>query len=99
MLAAETMNHQPLIIKDSPDFHKAVLQTALLANLPVTFVDRLLQKEFERLKERKADDDKKFIANGGTIVTKRRNPKSSIAPTHANSIDATKNGLRLPTLS
>ena len=100
MLAAETMNHQPLIIKGSPDFHKAVLQTALLANLPVTFADRLLQNEFERLKERKADDDKKFIANGGIIVTKRPNPKSSVAPTHAKSIeDATKIGLRLPTLS
>ena len=71
MLASETMNHQPLIINGSPDFHKAVLQTALPANLPVTFADRLLQKEFQRLKERKADDDKKFIANGGTIVTRR----------------------------
>ena len=98
MLAAETMNNQPLIINGSPDFHKAILQTALLSNLPVTFADRLLQKEFERLKEKKANDDKKFIANGGTIVTKRPNPKSSIAPTHAKSIeDATKNGLRLPT--
>ena len=100
MLAAETMNHQPLIINGSPDFHKAVLQTALLANLPITFADRLLQKEFERLKERKANDDKKFVANGGTIVTKRPNPKPSIAATHAKSIeDATKNGLCLPTLS
>ena len=100
MLAAETMNNQPLIINGSPDFHKAILQTALLSNLPVTFADRLLQKEFERLKEKKANDDKKFIANGGTIVTKRPNPKSSIAPTHAKTIeDATKNGFRLPTLS
>ena len=100
MLATETMNNQPLIINGSPDFHKAVLQTALLADLPITFADRLLQNEFERLKERKANDDKKFIANGGTIVTKRPNPKSSIAPTLAKSIeDATKIGLRLPTLS
>ena len=100
MLAAETMNNQPLIIKVSPDFHKAVLQTALLANLPVTFADRLLQNEFQRLKERKANDDKKFIANGGIIVTERPNPKPSIAPTHAKRIeDATKIGLRLPTLS
>ena len=94
MLASETMNHQPLIINGSPDFHKAVLQTALLANLPVTFADRLLQNEFQRLKERK------FIANGGIIVTKRPNPKSSIAPTHGKTIeDATKDGLRLSTLS
>ena len=70
MLAAETMNNQPLIINGSPEFYKAILQTALLANLPITFSDRLLQKEFERLKEKKANDDKKFIANGGTIVTK-----------------------------
>ena len=99
MLAAETMNNQPLIIHGSPDFHKAVLQTALLANLPITFADRLLQKEFERLKERKANDDKKFVANGGTIVTKRPNPKPSIAATHAKSIeDAIQNGFRLLTL-
>ena len=100
MLAAETMNNQPLIINGSPEFHKAILQTALLANLPITFSDRLLQKEFERLKEKKANDDKKFIANGGTIVTKRPNPKSGIVATHAKTIeDATKNRLRLPTLS
>ncbi len=100
MLAAETMNNQPLIIHGSPDFHKAILQTAVLANLPITFSDRLLQNEFQRLKERKANDDKKFIANGGIIVTKRPNPKSGIAPTHAKTIeDATKIGLRLPTLS
>ena len=41
MLAIETTNNQPLIINGSPDFHKAVLQTALLANLPITFADRL----------------------------------------------------------
>ncbi len=52
----------------SPDFHKAVLQTALLASLPITFADRLFQKEFQRLKERKADDDKKFITNGGNNI-------------------------------
>ena len=95
MLASETMNNQPLIINGSPDFHKAVLQTALLANLPIIFADRLLQKEFERLKERK-----KFTANGGIIVTKRPNPKPSVAATHAKTIeDATKNGFCLPTLS
>ena len=100
MLATETMNNQPLIIHGSPDFHKAVLQTALLANLPVTFADRLLQNEFQRLKERKANDDKKFITNGGIIVTQRPNPKPSVAATHSKTIeDATKNGFRLPTLS
>ena len=46
MLADEKMNHQPLIIHGSPDFHKAVLQTALLASLPIAFADRLFQKEF-----------------------------------------------------
>ncbi|MBR0288369.1 MAG: hypothetical protein IJQ82_05265 [Selenomonadaceae bacterium] len=98
MLAAETMNNQPLIIHGSPDFHKAILQTALLANLPVTFADRPLQKEFEHLKERKANDDKKFISNGGIIITERPNSKSGIAATHEKSIeDATKEGLRLPT--
>ena len=58
----------------SPDFHKAVLQTALLASLPITFADRLFQKEFQRLKKRKADDDKKFIANGGILSYKDQIP-------------------------
>ena len=54
-LATQTMNDQPLIINGSPDFHKAVLQTALLANLPVTFADptAFYKKNFNALRREK----------------------------------------------
>ena len=100
MLAGETMNHQPLIISGSPDFKKSVLQTAILANLPVSFADKLMQKEFIHQKEIIENDRKKFVADGGTLISKRPNSQPVITPTHASTIEtATKIGLRLPTLS
>ena len=100
MLADEAMGHKPLIINGSPDFHKKVMEATLEANLPISFQDKMMQREFIRQKEIKENDRKKFIASGGRIISKRPNPKSRTAPTHAKSIeDATKNGFRLPTLS
>ena len=94
------MGHKPLIINGSPDFHKKVMEATLEANLPISFQDKMMPREFIRQKERKENDRKKFIASGGRIISKRPNPKSRTAPTHAKSIeDATKNGFRLPTLS
>ena len=98
LLADEAMEHKPLIINGSPDFHKAVLEVSVKLDLPVSFHDPLLQREFELQKEDKENDQKKFIASGGIIFTKRPNPKSIVASTHAKSLeDATKNGFRLPT--
>ena len=100
LLAYEAMEHKPLIIKGSPDFHKAVLEVSVKLDLPISFHDPLLQGEFELQKEDKENDRKKFIASGGRIITKRPNPKSIVAPTHAKSVeDATKEGFCLPTLS
>gem|GEM_PF-3081064 len=51
MLANETMNHKPLIISGSSDFKKSVIQSAIFANLSVSFADQLMQNEFIHQKE------------------------------------------------
>ena len=59
-----------------------------------------MQYEFTHQKEALENDRKKFINNGGTLVTKRPIPKPVIAPAHAKTIETVaKIGLRLPTLS
>ena len=50
LLAAQTMNHQPLIIKGSEEFKREVLKTAVLQDLPISFDDLLMQREFMRNK-------------------------------------------------
>ena len=52
MLANETMGHKPLVIDGSPDFHKKAMEAALQANLPISFQDKMMQREFLRKKER-----------------------------------------------
>lgn len=94
------MNHQPLILRGSSNFQKAVLQAAILDDLPVSFADKLTQNEFLRLKGALSLDRKNFVANGGKIIIKRPIPQSRHSTTHAKSIqDATQIGFRLPTLS
>lgn len=100
MLANEAMGHKPLIINGSPDFHVLVMEAALEINLPISFQDKMMQREFERQKEKKENERKRFIATGERIITQRPNPKSSPAPTQAKTIEeVTKAGFRLPTLS
>ena len=99
-LADKTMNHQPLIISGSPDFKKSVIQAALLADLNISFADKFMQNEFTYQKETLENDRKKFVKNGGTIISKRPNPKPTFAPALAKTIETVaKIGLRLPTLS
>ena len=99
-LADKTMNHQPLIISGSPYLKKSVINAALLADLNISFADKFMQYEFTHQKETLENDRKKFVANGGTLVTKRPIPKPAFAPTHAKTIETVaKKGLRLPTLS
>ena len=100
LLSLEAMNHQPLILHGSPQFQKAVLQAAIQDDLPVSFADKLTQNEFLRLKEALALERKNFVANGGSIFSKRPIPQPCHSPAHSKSIDdATKIGLRLPSLS
>ena len=100
MLADETMEHKPLVINGSPEFRKKVMEATLRANLPISFQDKIMQKDFLRQKGRIENERKNFVAAGGRIITKRPNIKPHTAPTHAQSIEvATKIGFRLPTLS
>ena len=99
-LADKTMDHQPLTISGSSNFKKSLINAALLADLNISFADKFMQDEFIHQKETLENDRKKFVRNGGTIISKRPNPKSCFAPAHAKTIEtATKIGLRLPTLS
>ena len=60
VLASHLMNHQPLIIHGSDDFKKAVLKTAILQDLPISFDDLTMQNDFLRYKEVDYPDRKKF---------------------------------------
>ena len=60
VLAYETMNHQPFIINGSEKFKKAVLKTAVLQDLPISFDDLTMQNDFLRYKEIDYPDRKKF---------------------------------------
>lgn len=99
-IADKTMNHQPLIISGSADFKKSIINAAIYFDLNISFADKFMQYEFNHQKETLENDRKKFIADGGTLITKRPIPKPVIAPALAKTVETVaKNGLRLPTLS
>ena len=50
LLAYETMHHQPLIINGSEKFKKSVLKTAILQDLPISFDNLSMQREFMHYK-------------------------------------------------
>ena len=94
VLADKTLNHQPLIINGSLDFHKTVLQVALEDNLTISFHDKLMQETFELRKREKETEIRKFLANGGKIVTTRPKYQSRIHPARVKTIkEATKKRL------
>ncbi len=99
MLADETMNHKPLIISGSNEFVKKVLDTAIFANLPISFADKRIQNEFRRQKEKKDIKRRNFIAKGGKIFTERANFKSITSTVKTRKLtDITQRGFCLPTL-
>ena len=100
MLASETMKHQPLILHGSSEFQQLVVNAAAQDDLEITFADPLIQSEFEHRKEEIENDRRKFVANGGTIITKRPKSKPVTLPTHAQTIESiTEKGFSVPTLS
>ena len=76
MLASETLNHQPLILHGSSEFQQSVVNAAAQDDLEITFADPLIQSEFEHRKEEIENDRRKFVASGGTVITKRTKSKS-----------------------
>ena len=100
MLAEEAMGHKPLIINGSPKFRGLVLKVAFESNLPISFQDKLMQREIERRKKERDNELRRFLRNGGKIITKRPNTQPRICPAHAKTIDeATKKRFSLPALS
>ena len=86
MLADKALNHQPLIINGSPDFHKAVLQVALENNLFISFQDKLMQGTFEMRKREQENERRNFLANGGIIIFKHPKSQSRIHSARAKTI-------------
>ena len=100
MLAYESMNHKPLIISGSSNFKKSILDTAIFANLPISFADKLMQTELKRRKEKFQNERRIFVANGGSIKTKSATFQPFTPNVKPRTIaEITKNGLSLPTLS
>ena len=71
MLADEALGH-----KGSPKFYVAVMEAVLEANLPISFQDKMMQRELERRREQIENERKNFIAAGGRIISKRPNTRA-----------------------
>ena len=67
VLAAQTMDNQPLILFGSDEFKKEALKTAMQKDLPIAFDDLSFQRDFIHYKSSDYPDRKKFA-----IVTARK---------------------------
>ena len=87
LLAAETMNHHPLIIKGSEEFKKEVLKTAVLQDLPISFDDLLIQREFMRNKFIDYPERKKLAVETAHKILERLDKKQTVAESHVEYIN------------
>ena len=87
LLAYETMHHQPLIIKSSPDFKKAVLKTAILQDLPISFDDPIMQREFMHYKFIDHPERKKLAVQTARKILERMEKKQTDAQAHVEYIN------------
>lgn len=100
MLAKNLYKNQPLEIKGSKKFCDKVLQSAVENDLEIKFADEKLQKKFEKLKEQKKNEERKFKECGGKIVTTRPIPKPNVKKFNARTIsDVAGAGFNLQKLS
>ena len=90
LLAAETMNHQPLIIKGSEEFKKEVLKTAVLQDLPISFDDLIMQVEFMRNKFVDYPERKKLAVETVHKILERLEKEQTVAESHVEYIDREK---------
>ena len=63
VLAAQTMDNQPLVLHGSDEFKKEALKTAVLKDLPISFDDLSFQRDFIHYKCGDYPDRKKFAIN------------------------------------
>ena len=87
LLASETMNHQPLIIKGSEEFKKEVLKTAVMQDLPISFDDLLMQREFMHNKFVDYPERKKLAVETAQKILERMEKKQIIAQEHVEYIN------------
>ena len=87
VLAAETMNHQPLIIKGSEEFKREVLKTAVLQDLPISFDDLLMQRELMRNKFVEYPERKKLAVETAHKILERMEQKQTVAQAHVEYIN------------
>ena len=100
MLAKNLYKNQPLEIKGSKKFCDKVLNATVENNLDVKFADENLQKKFEKLKEQKKNEERKFQECGGKIITTRPIPKSDVKKFEQRTIsDVAGAGFNLQTMS
>lgn len=87
LLASETMNHQPLIIKGSEEFKKEVLKTAVMQDLPISFDDLFMQREFMHNKFVDYPERKKLAVETAQKILERMEKKQTIAQAHVEYIN------------
>ena len=87
LLASETMNHQPLIIKGSEEFKKEVLKTAVMQDLPISFDDLLMQREFMRNKFVDYPERKKLAVETAQKILEQLEKKQTVAQAHVEYIN------------
>ncbi|MBQ6297768.1 MAG: hypothetical protein IJK81_08825 [Selenomonadaceae bacterium] len=87
LLAVETMNHQPLIIKGSEEFKREVLKTAVLQDLPISFDDLLMQIEFMRNKFVEYPERKKLAVETAQKILERIEKKQTVTESHVEYIN------------
>ena len=63
VLAAQTMDNQPLVLHGSNEFKKEALKTAVLKGLPISFDDLSFQRDFIHYKCGDYPDQKNFAIN------------------------------------
>ena len=87
VLAAETMHHQPLIINGSSEFKKEVLKTAILQDLPISFDDLIMQREFMHYKFIDYPERKKLAVDTAHKILERMAKRQTDAQAHVEYIN------------
>ena len=87
ILASEFMYHQPLIINGSPEFKKEVLKTAILQDLPISFDDLIMQREFMHYKFIDYPERKKLAVDTAHKILERMAKRQTDAQAHVEYIN------------
>ena len=91
VLAAQTMDNQPLILFGSEEFKKEALKTAVQKDLPISFDDLSFQRDFIHYKSGDYPDRKKFaLHTAQKILEQEEKQKHMNAQEHFQYINREK---------